>query len=177
MSTPPPSIWDAYPVDPTNPDLLLNIAAYLIELGFVRDPDTPDVIGSPLPPLWIAPRYGCPAPGETPQDGNSTEIGVNTVVSMGWATGIAPKRYEGFLRDDGVEFFIRSISPQVPMALDNQIRGALNDRRGWVLNGAVIINESLLTRPIQLLSSDEQGWTYHFEYLFNTWGTMSRVEG
>ncbi len=52
MTTPPP--------DPTNPDLLLGIRAYLTTQGLVRDPR----VAGAAPPLWITPTHGTPAPGE-----------------------------------------------------------------------------------------------------------------
>lgn len=164
--------WQAPPPDPTNPDLLDNLRAYLIGLGLVRDPRD----GSQqniLPPLWIEPRLGVPAPGQ--KEGlNPVESDDKLVVAIRQATDTPPSRYEGFLRHNHVEFLYRGRIPKPVLALENQIRAALNDKRGWTMVN-VPVNESLMVRGLQPLGSDPIAFNYIQEYEFSLWGPFTPV--
>jgi hypothetical protein len=162
------------PPDPTNPDLMLNIRDYLIYQGLVRLPE--DGTHPSLPPMWIEPRYGVPAPEEKTEGGADVEVGQGMVTALYWATGIPSKPYESFIRNDCVDFIIRSDTPQPAIAFENNVRIAINDRRGWMMAN-ISVDESLLFRAMSKVSSDEQGWVFSFEYLFTLWGTYSPPTG
>lgn len=160
MTTPPP--------DPTNPDLLLGLRGYLAVQGLVRDPR--DATSSAAP-MWIAPRFGTPAPGQT-EGLDPVEIGPTLVISAAKTTGIPPARYENFLRMDGVGFVVRSQTAPLAYSFEQQVRAAINDKRGWTMNG-VEVNESLLFRDLQPISSDNLGYTFTMEYQFSLWAPFA----
>jgi hypothetical protein len=163
--------WNAPPPDPTSPDLLENLRAYLATQGVVRSPRT---AGS-LPPLWVAPRFGCPAPGQT--DGLQTvEVGTDLVAAINPATDIPPARYEGWLRKNHIELIIRARIVPLALSFENAVRANINDRRGWIM-GSVPIIESLLFRGLQPLGSDNLGYTFVCEYQFEIEGPYTPPEG
>lgn len=156
--------------DPTDPDLLEGVSLYLISQGIVRDPSDNS---NTLPPLWIEPRNGTPAPGES-EGLNPVEVGNDLVVSINRATGIPSPPYEGFIRHDGVEFVVRAIEPSFASSFESKVRAALNDKRGWQM-ATVPVNESLLFRDLQPIGSDNTGWTYTLEYMFNLWAPFALI--
>lgn len=159
------------PPDPTNPDLLNNLRDYLIGLGLVRDPR--DGTNPNLPPMWRFPRFGIPAPGQK-EDLRPVEQSTDMHVALNYATDIPPARYEGFLRNQHVEIVYRARIPPLALSLENKIRAALNDKRGWMM-GLVPVNESLLFRGLQPVSSDNTGFLFTQEYQFVLWGPFTPV--
>jgi len=157
------------PPDPTNPDLLKGIRNYLISQGVVRDERVPGT----APPLWIAPRHGTPAPGQS-EGLNPTEVGQDVVASISKTSGIAPQSMEGFIRKDGVQFVVRARKAPFGYAFEQQVRVALNDKRGWMMDN-VPVNESLLYRDLAPIGADDQGYIFTFEYMFNLWGPFVPV--
>jgi hypothetical protein len=164
--------WNAPPPDPTNPDLLDNLRAYLISQGLVRDPRDGSQQGV-LPPLWIAPRLGVPAPGQT-EGINTVESDAKLVVAINPATDIPPARYEGWLRYNHVQFVFRGRTPQPVLSLENSIRAAINDKRGWTMGNVAVI-ESLLFRGLQPLGSDPVAFNYECEYSFAIEGPFQPI--
>ena len=142
-------------------DLLTPLRDYLVAQEVVR---VPRVAGDE-PPLWLEPRDGVPAPGEGQ---NETEGGPDVVLGAFRVTGIAPRRHEGFIRIDAVDFWLRSRTPQLAQQTHDLLRDALNDKRGWIMAG-LRIEESLMFRDLQRLSSDANGWTYTTEFTFERW--------
>lgn len=164
--------WTNPPPDPTNPDLLDNLRAYLIGLGLVRDPRDASKQGL-LAPLWLEPKFGVYAPGQT-EGLNPGESDPNLVLGAFLATDTVPPRYEGFRRINHVELVYRAAKPQMALFLENNIRAAINDKRGWTM-GNVPVNESLLFRGLQRIGSDNLGWTFNQEYVFELWGPFTPV--
>lgn len=166
------------PPDPTNPDLLLNLRAYLMSQSMVRDPRDATTQAT-LPPMFLAPRMGTPAPGET-EGLAPVEVcplppnGPGLVVSAAKATGIPAAAYEGFIRRDGVELVVRSKDAQPAYYFENQVRGAINDKRGWNMAGLPVI-ESLLFRDLQPVAQDNIAFTFTLEYLFTLWAPFASV--
>ena len=141
-----------------SPLLIQALRDHLIAQGIVRDPRT----AGPLPPCWRSPRKGVPAPSE----GTGTEIGPDSVVGLMPAPGVAEPRHDAtYLRTDGVDIVIRSRTAPQAVALDDQIRTALTDKRGWTMGGLTII-ESNLYRPQSLITSDDQAFTFVTGYTF-----------
>jgi hypothetical protein len=153
--------WNSPPPDPTNPDLLDNLRQFLISQGLVRDPRDGTQQGR-LPPLWIAPRFGVPAPGQT-EGLNPVETDANLVVAINPATDVPPARYEGWLRYNHVTFVFRGRTPPPVLSLENSIRAVLNDKRGWMLSNVPVI-ESLLFRGLTPIGSDQFAFNYECEY-------------
>lgn len=164
--------WNTPPPDPTSPDLLDNLRQFLINQGLVRDPRDATQQGV-LPPLWIAPRHGCPAPGQTEGLGDN-ETDQNLVLAINDATDIPPGRYEGFLRHAHVEIVYRGRTSKPVKALENQIRAVINDKRGWTMVN-VPVNESLLFRGLQPLGSDSVAYNFVQEYSFDLWGPFTQI--
>lgn len=141
------------------PDPLLIDACrdYLIAQAIVRDPRT----AGAAPPCWRSPRNGVPAPG----DGTGTEIGATIVVGLFPSAGVAREPYDAsVLRTDGLDVRIRSTTAPAAIELDDQIRTALMDKRGWTMGGLTVV-ESRLERPLQLIVSDNQGYDFVAGYL------------
>lgn len=130
---------------------------YLIAQSLVRDPR----VAGAAPPCWRSPRSGVPAPG----DGAGVEVGATVVVGLFPSTGIARAPYEALsLRTDGLDVRIRSLTAPAAIELDDTIRTALMEKRNWVMGGLTVV-ESRLERPLQLISSDEQGYDFIAGYL------------
>lgn len=161
--------WQAPPPDPTNPDLLDNLRQYLISNGLVRDPR----VAGDKPPLWIAARFGCPAPGQTEGLADS-EVGPTLVAEIKPATDVPPAPYEGWLRRNHVEFVIRARTPPPAISFENSVRALINDRRGWTMVNVDII-ESLIFRGLQPIGSNNLGFTYSTEYQFMLEGPFQPV--
>jgi hypothetical protein len=141
-------------------DVLTYVRSYLLTQGIAR---LPRDAGS-LPPIWLEPQFGTPAPGEgdTPAERSDVVIGAYR------DTGIAPRRHEGFIRIDAVSFYLRSkLAPPV-IQLHDQLRGAFNDKRAWSMAG-LWIEESLMFRDLARLRSDVSGWTFTTEFTFERW--------
>lgn len=166
------------PPDPTNPDLLIGVFKYLEEKGVVREPSDP-TLQEELPPCWIEPRFGCPAPGSgeglAPAEVSpNPPDGPGVVVSIERITGIPSGPYEGFLRTDHVQFVVRSYMPQPAFEFEQQVRKNINDKRGWLMFN-VPVNESLLFRDLQPISKDNLAFTFSFEYSFMLWGPFTQL--
>ena len=130
---------------------------YLIAQALVRDPR----VAGAAPPCWRSPRNGLPAPG----DGTAPEIGTTLVVGLFPSTGIARAPYDAqALRTDGLDIRIRSTTAPAAIELDDSIRAVLMDKRNWSMGGLTVV-ESRLERPLQLISSDEQGYDFIAGYL------------
>jgi hypothetical protein len=143
--------------------LLDDVREHLVDAGIVRIPRVP---GS-APPMWIEPRLGVPAPGESPND-IAAEKDANIVVGLFRAPGIAPAPYEGFRETSGVELRFRATSEKPAYALHSAIRGSINDRRQLDLNGR-LVNQVLLFRDFHRLGSDESSSDFAAEYLIEEW--------
>lgn len=161
------------PIDTYDPaSLLPNLRAFLISNGVGRVPrDAADA-----PPIWLDPDRGIPYPGQSEGLGPNEPTTVDRPHGIGGlvlaiypATGIPSPPHEGFLVKLGATIWYRSmLSPEI-QSMHETIRALLSDRRNYSLNG-LQVNESLLTREIQRVTSNEDGYVYNCEYLFLLWG-------
>lgn len=145
----------------------LNVVDYLWEYlraqGVGRDPR----VAGPLPPIWREPQNGTPAPGE--KLGADVEIGANAVIGLVKATGVPPRRHEGFLRFDHVLIWLRVRKAPMAHDLETDLRALLNDKRNWDMAG-LLVNESLMFTDLQPVGSGPWGYDYTTEYQFILWG-------
>ena len=133
-------------------NLLENLSDYLVnQQGIARDPQTPGA----LPPLYIDPRDGVPAPDAT----------TTVVVGAMLTGGIRPEPRMDELRKDIVDVWIRSRTSPQAFAFEEQLRPALIDRVDWQM-GAMWVGESLQWRALQRFSSDSDGYVFTTAYIF-----------
>lgn len=142
------------------PNLLTELRAHLVTAGVVRAPTVP---GS-LPVLWIEPRLGVPAPGETPAGGSASQAGATAVAGAFITGGFAPQPYESFMRRPIVDFRLRTSTALAAEQLELAITAALIDRRDFML-GALYVIECEQWRALTRLGSDAQG----FEFMASYW--------
>jgi len=143
-------------------DLLQSFRDHLILNSVCRKPSVPGT----LPPMWLEPRNGVPAPGE----GDSpAEVGQTLVLGAFMAPGVTPQPYEGFVRTDGIEVWIRASSAPLVRPVENSIRAAVNDRRNFSLAN-LWVESMYLFRDLQLVDSGPQGWSFNLSYLVSLWG-------
>ncbi len=149
------------------PDLLTELRNHLVTASIVRNPNT----AGALPPMWLEPKIGTPAPGEIPARGTATNVGATAVLAAYWSGGVAPSTIESFLRTDFVELRLRTTAASVAQTLEAAIRNAVIDtalgygKRNWTMGTTTII-ESLVYRPMDRLGSDEQSFDWSMELLF-----------
>jgi hypothetical protein len=141
------------------PRLLTAIRDELIAHNIVRKPSVP----GPLPPMWLEPTLGEPAPGE---GNNPVEIGEDLVLAAYLTNGFAQPAYST-LRKPIVDIRIRSAKDKAYLAEDVElaITPRLRDRRDWTMGGLYVV-ESEQWRPLQRLGSDTQGYTHVVSYWF-----------
>lgn len=148
--------------------LLEHVQHHMIANDLGRDPRGP-VLGLPReePTIWLAPRNGTPAPGESV--GSPAEANPDLVIGMFQVAGIAPRRHEGFMRIDGLQLWVRARKDPYAREWEVRFRAEFNDKRGWQLADGLPVNESLLFRDLQPVGSGEQGYDFTMEYLFWLW--------
>jgi hypothetical protein len=144
------------------PNLLDYVNDYLIAQNIVRDPR----VAGAKPPLWIEPRDGVPAPGESPKN-NTVEVGADIVAGVFKAPGVTTGRHNGFHRIDGIDFLIRVRKAPMVDDFEKSLRAALHDKRGWTMEG-LYVAESLIFRELSRLGSNDQGWAFSTGYTFQT---------
>jgi hypothetical protein len=103
--------------------------------------------------------------GDTPTERSDPVVGLYR------SPGLVSRPYEGFIRQDLVLFEIRTLptTPKGAYDLEDALRTVLHDRRAWPM-GLLPVNESMLTRDIQLLDSGPLGYTFNLQYSFHMWG-------
>lgn len=143
-------------------NLLDHVNDYLVAQNLVRDPR----IAGPKPPLWVEPRNGTPAPGESPK-GNATEVGADIVVGAFNAPGVSLGRHNSHRRIEAVDFDIRVRKAPLVDDFYKSLRAALHDKRGWTMAG-LWLSESLAYRELQRLGADENGWIFTTQFTFET---------
>ena len=136
------------------PRLLVALRDQLVSDGIVRSPGTPGA----LPPLWIQPRLGVPAPGETPSGGTAAQSG-DPVAGAFISGGFPVARFESAWRRPTVEVRIRASKAPAAEDLGEAILAATIDRTDWLMGSRHII-ESQMWRPLTPAGSDEQGFDY-----------------
>lgn len=147
--------------------LLPFLRSYLRNADIARAPS--DASDLSIPPMWIDPRNGVPYPGQTEGlDAPGEESHPDVVLGLYPATGIPSKPFEGFYRQDAVTIVIRGrMSPDVRSTFE-AIKPLLHDQRNYSLNG-LQVNQSMMTRDLQRISSDANGFVYNCEFLFDLW--------
>lgn len=145
------------------PNLLTAVRDHLVSQNIVRKPS---VAGS-VPPLWLEPALGTPAPGE---GNNPIEVGSDLVLGAFLTGGFAPAPYGSFLRKPIVDIRFRGKSPQNIETTELAITKALIDKRDWTMGGLYVV-ECEQWRPLQRLGSDEQG----FEFVVAFWWELIRA--
>lgn len=146
------------------PDLLLPaLRDYLAAQGIAR---VPRVAGSGHP-MWIDRKRGIPYPGQI-EDLGPNESDPELVFGLYPATGIPSAPFEGFLVKLGATiWYFGKTSPPIQTAHE-QIRGVLHDRRNLNMNG-LLVNQAQLSREIQRITSNQEGYLYNCEYMFDMW--------
>ena len=144
---------------PTN--LLSEIRNYLVAQGVVRKPST----AGALPPMWLEPQSGTPAPGE---GNNPVEVGPTLVVAAYLTGGFAQGPYESWLRKPVVDFRFRSKGAGAPADIENidlEITRRLTDKRDWMM-AAMYVVQSSQYRALQRIGADTQGYEYVSSFWF-----------
>lgn len=135
---------------------------HLIDQGIARKPSVPGV----LPPLWLEPRHGVPAPGDRYEGGTDTEIGPETVLGIRLAGGIPqPPIVASTIRHTNLDIWIRTVSAPAAGRIENEIRQTLDDRFGWTMAGLSVIH-SRIWREMQPVDYTEKAFTYIVAYGF-----------
>jgi hypothetical protein len=156
-------IYPAYAPD----QLLPAMRDFLIDQGLVRKPSVAGI----EPPMWLDPRRGVPYPGQTEGlDSSGVETDNGLVLGAYPSTGIPSAPFEGFLVKLGAAIWYRGTKSPTVQSTHEQIRGVLHDRRNLNFNG-LIINQSMMTREIQRIGSDERGFIYNCEFMFDMWAS------
>lgn len=137
--------------------LLDSVRSFLIAQGVGRDPRA---AGS-LPPIWRQPANGVPLPGQ----GNATEAGTDAVVGLFFAGGFPSAPLEGFLERRIVDVRIRVKKAERAEEVFLRLAVALDDRR-YYMAGGLRVHESIMSRPLQLLASDDLGFEFVCTFVF-----------
>jgi hypothetical protein len=145
-------------------DLLVAMRDELAAQDIVRKPS----VAGAQPPMWLEPRLGVPAPGEGKK---AEEIGTDAVLGTWVVSGLAPAPYNAGRRVDFVDIRLRTRTAPIATALEEAIRGALIDKRNWVMGGLTVI-ESLLYRAMQPTGSDKQSFDWIFTFSFETYSGL-----
>lgn len=141
--------------------LLEHFRDHLVSRGLVRKP----AVAGVLPPLWLEPRNGAPAPGE---GNNATERHPDVVIAAFMSGGVPAQRHEGFFRYDGIDIQLRARTAPLALTFESNLRATINDQRQLDMAGLTVI-ECLQFRPLQSLGRDEHSFDYVTEYLLQTW--------
>lgn len=139
--------------------LINELRDHLVGEGLVR---TPSESGA-LPPCWLAPPGGIPAPGDTEADGADLLLGIYP--APGVPMDVMEQRW---LVTEAADIYIRVAPSAQPSALElaRTIRRAIADVRGITI-GELRVEQCTEVRPPQLLDTDEaQGATYVVTYEF-----------
>lgn len=135
---------------------------HLITKGQVRKPG---VTGS-LPPMWLEPRHGVPAPGEAYEGGSTVEIGTDAVLGVRLAGGIPQGPIvASTIRSSILDIWVRTTTAPEAATLADLIRAEINDKRDWTMGGLTIIS-SLIFKELQPVTSNDQAFTFLTSYVF-----------
>jgi hypothetical protein len=154
-------------VDTFDPSALLpNFVAFLRDNDLARRPS--DATDQELPPVWIDPRTGVPYPGQI-EGMEPEESHPNVVMAVYPSPGIPSQPFQGFYRQDIAQLYIRArLSPLVRSTFE-AIRAIIHDQRNYSLHG-LQVNQSMLYRDLTRVSSDNDGFVYDCEFIFDLWG-------
>lgn len=149
------------------PTLLEDMRDYLCSQSVIRKPSTPN---SSLPPCFLEPRDGAPAPGSK----TGTENHPGAIVSAYVTGGVPHAPYESFLKKTVIDFHIRTRSAVTAYTIEADLRKFLSDRRGWTM-GSQRVEESMQTRPLSRVGSDSAGYLFTTGFMFETTADDSLV--
>lgn len=157
------------PLTPSqNERLLKGIRETLANVDAVRVPSVADA-SPPTPPMWIEPRNGVPAPGQT-EGLEPTEMGDPVVTALYAVTEIPGDRFEqNIFRRQPVEVWIRARTSPDAFRVDEVLKEQFRDRRNYNLVNGLWISESLVYRGLQRIGPDQSGFTYNTQYIFDIW--------
>lgn len=139
--------------------LLSELRNYLVAQGVVRKP----AVAGSLPPLWLEPKLGVPAPNES-RSGNTTEASP-LVIGAFLTGGFAPPPYGSPIRKPIVDFRFRGSDAQALENAELAITKVLIDKRDWMMSNQYVI-ECEQWRALTRLGSDEQGFEFMCSYWF-----------
>lgn len=146
--------------------LLDELRDHLVDAGVVR---IPRVAGS-APPMWLSPKAGTPAPGESESD-KPNEKG-DPVVSATVSGGIPGGPYVStWRRKPIVEFRFRATKYSAIEQLELDITAAIADRRDFMLAGQYVLECQQWRELQRVASSKAQG----HEYLASYWFELPRI--
>jgi hypothetical protein len=121
-------------------------------------------------PLWLEPRGGAIAPGESGPDAieNDDELVASAFRFPGASTGA----WEGdTYRYDNIEVRLRAWKPPAAYELEALMRAVLHDRRNWDM-GELRVIESMVFAELTPIDNDaELGFTFRVEYSFQRYLT------
>jgi hypothetical protein len=144
-----------------DPNLLSELRNHLVAQGIVRKPSVPGA----LPPLWLEPQLGVPAPGE---GASTTEVGPTLVVGAFLTGGVPTVPYGSFIRKPIVDFQFRSKglgSPSDIELVELSIAKAIIDKRDFMM-GVMHVIECQQWRALQRIGSSAQGYDFVSSYWF-----------
>lgn len=116
----------------------------------------PSVTGA-LPPLWIEPRNGVPAPGE---GGKPSEVGATAVMGLFLSGGITqPPKAATFIRQQNLDLWIRTTASPAAATIADSVRAQIDDKFNWSMGGLTVIH-SRVWKELQPIELTEQAFTY-----------------
>jgi hypothetical protein len=126
---------------------------HLATQSIVRAPSN----AGPLPPLWIEPRNGVPAPGEGTKP---SEVGATAVLGVFLSGGITqPPKAATFIRQQNLDLWIRTTTAPAAATLADSIRAQIDDKFNWSMGGLTVIH-SRVWKELQPIELNEQAFTY-----------------
>lgn len=127
--------------------------SHLATEGIVRAPAN----AGPLPPMWIEPRNGVPAPGEGDK---ASERGGTAVTGLYLSGGITqPPKAATYVRQQNVDVWIRTSTAPAASTLADQIRHEVDDQFNWNMGGLTVIH-SRVWKELQAIELTDQAFTY-----------------
>lgn len=127
--------------------------------------------GGSLPPLWLQPRFGVPAPGETPTNGAVIEAHPDVVAGAFLSGGFPVGRFESEWRYPTIEIRVRGRTAPLAEDLAEQITAAVIDRTDFDMGGRRIA-ECQMWRALTPIDSDTQSFDYLVAYRFHVYTTV-----
>lgn len=134
---------------------------YLVAQGVVRKPS----VAGALPPCWLEPREGLPAPGEKPPNGSATQVGPTVVLGLFRTGGIAVGPYESSWRERTLDLRIRAQTGAQVRDIEQLITPLIIDKHGWQM-GAMAVIDSEMWRELQPIQINVQGYHFVVSYRF-----------
>jgi hypothetical protein len=139
--------------------LIEELRAALIAEGLVRRPP----VAGPLPPMFLHPREGVPAPGA----GRAPERDADLVTGLFMTGGTAARPYVEWLEEQRtVDVRYRSRQASTAERLARKIEAALSGRRHWLM-GQLLVEQALVWRPLGLVVSDDLGYDFVQSFAFD----------